>query len=168
MVTIGDVFSVVSLIFAICISTWALLLGSALLFRQRTDIAQQTIENRPWKSFFVGFALLLVVGTLGMGMVANPNPAVKLLGTFIVLGLLSIAAIGAAGLSQLIGARMQPMDPSLSAYRAIGRGAMIVVVAGLLPLVGWWVFTPIVLSVSLGAGLSALNARRHRSLVEAA
>jgi uncharacterized protein (DUF2062 family) len=54
---------------------------------------------------------------------------------------------------------MQPMDPSLSAYKAVGRGAAIVVVASLLPFVGWWVFMPIVLAVSLGSGIAALMAR---------
>lgn len=167
MVTIGDVFSVVALLLAVCFSAWALMLATTLLFSQKTQFAQRAIVTRPWRAFFGGFALLLVVGTIAFALAANPNPGVKLFGITILLMLLSVAAIGAGGLSSLVGERMQPMDPSLSAYKAVGRGAAIVVVATLLPFVGWWVFTPIVLSVSLGAGVAALIARQS-SVVEVA
>lgn len=159
MVTIGDVFSVVAAIFAICISAWALLLTMTLLFTQRSEAACRAIENRPWKAFLIGLAILAFFGTLSLGLLSNPAPGVKLAGMMLMLGLLSIASVGAGGLSLLAGRRMQPMDPSLSAYKAVGRGAAIVVVASLLPFVGWWVFTPIVLAVSLGSGVAALLAR---------
>lgn len=168
MVTIGDVFSVVSILFGVCLSTWALLLGSTLLFRQRTQTAQETIDRHPWKSFFFGLVILAFAGTISVAMVANPVPGIKLLGTMGVLALLSVAAIGAGGLAQLVGDRIRPMDPTLTPFRAVGRGAMILVVAGLLPLVGWWVFAPIVLAVSLGAGLFALVARPEGTMAEAA
>ena|SRR5687768_6524240 len=159
MVTIGDVFSVVAAIFAICISAWALLLTMTLLFTQRSEAACRHIETRPWKAFFVGFAILAFFGTLSLVLMGAANPGVKLSGVLLMLGLLSIASVGAGGLSLLAGRRMQPMDPSLSAYKAVGRGAAIVVIASLLPFVGWWVFTPIVLAVSLGSGIAALLAR---------
>ena len=130
-----------------------------LLFTQRSEAACQAIETRPWKAFFIGLAILVFFGTISLGLLGNPVPAVKLAGMMLMLGLLSVASVGAAGLSLLTGRRMQPLDPSLSAYKAVGRGAAIVVVASLLPFVGWWVFTPIVLAVSLGSGIAALMAR---------
>lgn len=159
MVTIGDVFSVVAALLAVCFSAWALMLATTLLFTNRTQIAQRAIVARPWRAFFGGLALMLIVGTFALALVANPLPLAKLFGIVILLALLSVAAIGAGGLSSLVGERMQPMDPSLSAYKAVGRGAAIVVGATLLPFVGWWVFTPIVLAISLGAGVSAIMAR---------
>ena len=164
MVTIGDVFSVVAAILAICVSAWAFMLTTALLFRQRTHIAQSDIEARPWRAFGIGLLLLLTIGVVSLGMIGNPIPGIKLMGTLLMLGLLSIAAVGGGGLAQLIGERMRPMDPALSAYGAIGRGAAIIVVAGLLPLVGWWVFAPVVLAVSLGSGVFALFARQQRTV----
>lgn len=161
MVTIGDVFSVVAAILAICASAWAFMLTTTLLFPQRTGNAHSAIEARPWRAFVVGLSLLLTFGFVSLAMIGNPIPGVKLLGTFLMLGLLSVAALGGGGLAQLIGERMRPMDPSLSAYGAVGRGAAIIVVAGLLPLIGWWVFTPIVLAISLGAGVSALLTRER-------
>jgi hypothetical protein len=160
MVTIGDVFSVIAAILAICGSAWALMLTTALLFRQRTLSSQLSIEGHPWRSFLIGFALLLTVGVVALGMVGNANPGIKLLGTMLTLGLLSVAAIGGGGLAQLIGERLRHLDPSLSPYAAVVRGAGIIVVAGLLPLVGWWVFMPIVLAISLGSGVSSLFARQ--------
>lgn len=166
MVTIGDVFSVVAALVAICASTWALILTMTLLFQRRIHTAQSVIEGRPWRAFLFGLALMLIVGTVGVGMLGNPVPGVKLFGMLITLAILSVAAVGAGGLSQLVGERMQPMDPNMSPYKAVGRGAGFVVVAGLLPFVGWWVFAPIVLIVSLGAGMMALMARSQSSPME--
>jgi hypothetical protein len=159
MVTIGDVFSVIAGILAICASAWALMLVMTLLFTHRSEAACRDIETRPWKAFFIGLAILVFLGTLSLALLGNPIPAIKLAGMVLMLALLSIASVGAGGLSLLIGRRMQPLDPSLSAYKAVGRGAAIVVVASLLPFVGWWVFMPIVLAVSLGSGVTALMAR---------
>ena len=164
MVTIGDVFSVIAGILAICASAWALMLVMTLLFTQRTEAACREIEYRPWKAFFIGLAILIFFGTIALGMMGNPVPAMKLSGIVLTLVLLSIAAVGAGGLSLLAGRRMQPLDSSLSAYRAVGKGAAIIVVAALLPFVGWWVFTPIVLAVSLGSGIAALFARAPSQL----
>lgn len=163
MVTIGDVFSVVAALFAVCLSSWALMLATTLLFPQKTRYAQTEITRRPWRAFLSGLLILLVAGTIGLAMAANPAPGVKLAGIMVLLAVLSVACVGAGGLSSLVGERMQPMDPSLSAYKAVGRGAAIVVGATLLPFVGWWVFTPIVLAVSFGAGLSALTTRHQES-----
>jgi len=163
MVTIGDVFSVVAALLTVCFSAWAVMLATTLLFTNRTQNAQRAIVARPWRAFFGGLALMLIVGTTALALAANPIPGIKLIGVMFLLALLSVAAIGAGGLSSLVGERMQPMDPSLSAYKAVGRGAAIVVGATLLPFVGWWVFTPIVLAISLGAGVSALMARTSAS-----
>ncbi|HRK20250.1 MAG TPA: hypothetical protein PLX06_00475 [Fimbriimonadaceae bacterium] len=167
MVTIGDVFSVIAAIFAVCLSSWALMLATTLLFPQKTQVAQNALTGKPWMSFFGGLILLIVGGGFGVALSANPIPGVKLFGAVILLALLSVAVVGAGGLSFLIGQRMQPMDPSLSAYKAVGRGAAIVVTATLLPFVGWWVFTPVVLAMSLGAGVSALLSRQP-SVIEVA
>ena len=168
MVTIGDVFTVVAAILAICVSAWAFMLTTALLFRRRTQIAQGAIESRPWKAFGIGSLILLTIGVASLRMIGDPIPGVKLIGTLLMLGLLSVAAVGGGGLAQLIGERMRPMDPALSAYGAIGRGAAIIVVAGLLPLIGWWVFAPVVLAISLGSGVTALSARERAAEISAA
>jgi hypothetical protein len=168
MVTIGDVFSVVAAILAICVSGWAMLLTTTLLFPNRARAAQASIERRPWRAFFVGLLVLIVPGTFALGMMSHPSPPIKLAGILLSLTLLSLAAVGASGLSQLVGERMKPMDPSLSAYRAVAKGAAIVIAAGLLPFVGWWVFLPIVLAVSLGSGLGSLFTGHGPAAPEAA
>lgn len=161
MVTIGDVFSVVAAVLAICASAWAFMLTTTLLFPTKTQSARTAIEARPWKAFLTGFGLLLTLGWFSLALVASVNPGAKLLGTILALALLSIAAVGGGGLAQLIGERLRPMDPALSAYGAVGRGAGIIVAAGLLPLIGWWVFVPIVLAVSLGSGVAVVFARKQ-------
>jgi hypothetical protein len=166
MVTIGDVFSVVSAIIAICVSAWAMMLAVTLLFTARAESARQELEGRPWKSFLIGLLTLSTLGVFSLGMIGAPMPAIKLAGLILSLGLLSIAAVGAGGLALMVGRRMQPLDPSLSAYRAVGRGAAILVAATLVPFVGWWVFGPIVLAASLGAGFSAVFNRAPRRLME--
>jgi hypothetical protein len=66
-----------------------------------------------------------------------------------------VTCVGAAGLSTLIASRLRAMG-DMNDYGATCRAATIVVTAGLLPLVGWFAVIPMVLSVSLGAGLAAI------------
>ena len=61
---------------------------------------------------------------------------------------------------------MMPLDPSLTAFRATSRGAALTLVCCLLPIVGWWVFMPAALAISLGAGALALMEHQSR-VVEA-
>ncbi len=158
MVVMGDVFAVVATLAGVCLSAWALLLVAGLMFPAKTRAARRVVEASPWSCVLIGLGLAAFV-VFAVALAANPNPGVKLAGTTMYLAVLCLGVVGGSGLSQLVGERIQPMDPTLAPYRALARGAGLIVVGGLLPLVGWFVFAPVTLIVSMGAGLRALFTR---------
>lgn len=163
MTTIGDSFAVVAILFGIGLTTWALVLASALIFPAKVAVAQEKYAYRPWAGFGVGVLMALTVGLVSLAMASLPIPLLKLLGTGGLLTLLAISAVGSAGLCQMMAQRIRVMEPSLSPYAALTRASMVVVIGGLFPILGWFLLGPILLLTSLGIGTQAILARAHAS-----
>ncbi len=160
MVAIGDVFSIVSIFLGLALSAWSLIIAMSLLFPGRVKRATDSLMEAPKKTFFRG-VLMLVVLVVSFFMVAGPNPLGKLLGWPIMLFMLAVATMGAGAISRTIGTRIQEMSTKpLSDYEALLRGAGFMVVAGILPVLGWLAFAPVVLITALGAGTVALKSPR--------
>lgn len=101
---------------------------------------------------------MLVVLVVSFFMVAGPNPVGKIVGLPLLLLTLTVATLGAGAISRTIGLRIQEMSTKpLSDYEALLRGAGFMVVAGILPILGWLAFAPVVLITALGAGTVALK-----------
>lgn len=158
-ITIGDALAVVGLVFGVCGSLWALVLGASLLFPSRAATAQTALA-RPWASFLWGLFAALTLGVLAVVLMATPTPPAKILGMALLGVLLGASAIGGAGLVHAAAGRIRELDPESSAFSALARGAGILVLSGLVPFLGWFGIAPIALLVSLGAGLRALLTRR--------
>jgi hypothetical protein len=158
-VAIGDVLAVVAAIFAICGSAWALLVISSVIFGNRTRHAQTAIESRPWRCLGIGVSIVAVFGFMAVVLAAQPNPAFKLFGTTIYLAIFGIAVVGGGGLATLIARKMLPLDSALTPFQALTRGSGILVLAGLFPMLGWFVVGPLSLLISVGAGVHARLAR---------
>lgn len=156
---IGDVLAITAGLAAICASAWALMVGVAVMFSHRTRHACRVVERNGWSTLAIGLPIALVGGFLSVALVGAPNPLAKLIGTAIYLALLSIAVVGAGGLATFVGRKIEPLDPSVSPFKALSRGAAILVLGCLLPLFGWFLFAPALLVMSIGAGVRALVAK---------
>ncbi len=158
--TQGDVIAVIAGILLWTVSGWCLVLGSATLFRDKTRLARDAAESAPWRVLLFG-ALIVAVGVFVGSALSNiPNGLTRLLGFSAFLGLFALGLIGAAGVATLVGERLRHMDANLSPYAALSRGTVVLVVGCLFPLLGWLVFAPILLFVSVGAGVRALWVHR--------
>jgi hypothetical protein len=155
---IGDVLGTTFLVLAVCVSLWALLVGIALVFRESAASARGRLEARPGHALAVGALVGLVAGGLGTVFANLPNGLVKLIGWALLLGLTALAALGGGGMALLVGARIQDASPRLSPFGALGRGAGLLIAAGLVPLLGWFLVVPLSLLAALGAGASAVFA----------
>ena len=167
MTTIGDSFSIVAILMGIGFTTWALILAASLLFNGRANMAKERYEKRPWVGFGLGVLMVLTVGLISLVLAQLPNPLLKLMGTTGLMLLLAISSLGSAGLCQLVALRIRNLEPTLSPYAALTRAAMLVVVAGFFPVLGWFFVGPILFITSLGIGVQALVART-RPVVEGA
>jgi hypothetical protein len=160
MLTLGDVLAIVASLTLICVSMWALVMGVSVLFPDRVARARDTLILRPWRTFWVGLLSTFIGVTFGIAMINLPNPLIKILGTALLLAVLAVGAMGAGGLAQVAAERVQQLDEKLSAYQAQSRGALFIIVSGLVPFLGWFLVAPIVLILGIGAGTQVLRGRR--------
>lgn len=154
MLIIGDVFAIIASIVFICLSIWATILASSLLFSNKVKHAQTSFETKPGAVFGIGFAILLF--TVVTYSVMFPFPLLRLVGTAGLALVLSIGLMGAGGLAKVLGNRISPLDPNVSEFKNLARGAGLMVVLTLVPIVGWFFLTPLMIIMSLGAGFMSL------------
>lgn len=158
-ITIGDVLTVVATVLGTAVSAWALTICAALLFTRRTDAAHAALRQSLAKCFVVGlfatFALLFVSSALA----SLALPVAKLAGVFGFAATLALAAVGSAGLARLVANRIMRHDPEVSAYSALTRGAGLLVAAAAFPVLGFFVITPLLIVLSVGAGTIAIVTR---------
>jgi len=168
MLTLGDVFSVVAFLSAIAFCSWALLVALSLVFDQKVARAQDMIQGGPWRCLGAGLFWLVLGGGLGLVLANAPLPITKALGVGIILFLLGVMALGLAGLVGQMSDRVRALDPNVSEYAAISRGALFVVLPGFLPILGWIGIGPVLLVMGLGAGMKSMLKRRQVVIAEVA
>lgn len=151
-----DVYIVVYSLLGILICLPALLMALNLLMPQITSRIETRLERTPGKSFFLGVpvtaAFLLwiaITANVPLGLVRGT----AFLAAFIGMGL---GTLGAAGMSRLLAKRITLLaSPNSQAMNWL-RGAVVYELACLFPLVGWFLFAPIVGITVLGAAVFGL------------
>ncbi len=159
--TIGDVLAMIAGVSALCFSVWSLLMGGTLLFPARAETARTRLENTPLHALGTGVLMVAVGGAGGLVLINQPNGLLKLFGWVLLLGLLTMGALGGTGFVLLAGERARQFDAELSTFTACRRGAALIVVAALTPLVGWFLVAPLLIISSLGAGLYSFLRRKE-------
>jgi hypothetical protein len=118
-------------------------------------------ETMPGRSFVLGainlvffFGVAVVLSRIGEGIGGFFGGLFSLMALFIALALLLLLTMGLSGLARLISERGSD-SPPLSTGRLF-RSAVLLVAAGLAPLAGWFILTPLALSIGLGATIITL------------
>jgi len=142
-------------------SAWALLIGSALIFRKRAEISYSLIKYAPFRSFVIGLAMLFLIGFVSLAFLAAPLPIAKFIGYSGLLVAFTLAAIGGGGLVLFTAERLRQYDSRLRPFVALNRGAMLIVASGLVPLLGIFVIFPAVLAMGIGCAVQALFMRNE-------
>lgn len=164
--TIGDVLAAIAAIFAIGATWAAAILLVALAFPARAERAQEKLVSSPGASLARGLGVtvlfLLVAGALGR----HPVGPVRLIAALLWAGLGLLTALGSAGIARLLGERIQAAGSSLPPFAALTRGTIVYVIAGFLPVIGWFLLAPIALLLSVGSAAAALRPLSVRPLTE--
>jgi hypothetical protein len=150
--TIGDVLATIAVLSGLGACSWAVMMGVAMLFPGRCGSAKNLIADSFRTSFFIGALLMATLGLASVVLLSLPLPGGKLLGWLMMVLLLATAAIGAGGIAMLGSERIKAMDPGMSDFAALSRGAMITFLIGLMPILGWFFAAPVMLTLSLGTG----------------
>jgi hypothetical protein len=127
-----------------------LVLLPALLPRhvQRTKLI---VQKSPGRAFLIGLVNALFFGVL-IAIFLQGAELGGLIAAIILLALLMVTAVGLAGLSQIVQGRLYPDGGSVKVGM---KTAVLLIAAGLLPFLGWFVLTPALLLISLGAAITA-------------
>ena len=152
----ADVYIVVYSLLGILICLPALLMALNLLMPRITTRIETRLEKTPGKSFFLGVPVTAAF-LLWIAITANvPLGVVRgsaFVAAFIGMGL---GTLGAAGMSRLLAKRVTLLaNPSSEALNWL-RGAVIYELACLFPIVGWFLFAPIVGITVMGAAVFGL------------
>ncbi len=137
----------------------------SLLFPGTADRVRTVLLAHPVRSFLVGlvnfFFPVAVAGLLAqlVGKVGGLEIVFAIL-AFLILGWLTVLVLaGVAGIVSLLRERMGAGNQNN--VRGMMWASLLLVLAALVPFVGWFVFTPIALLTGLGAAVFALF-RRER------
>lgn len=150
-----DVYIVVYSLLGILICLPALLLVLNLLMPQVTSRIEMRLEQTSGKSFVLGVPvtavfLLFIAITVNIPGIGQAS---AFLAGFIGMGL---GTLGAAGMAHLLARRVKLLaNPSSEALNLL-RGAVLYELACLFPLVGWFLFAPIVGITVIGAATFGL------------
>lgn len=161
--TLGDVLAAVSIIvttgFAVL---WAMIL-SALLFPKRTTAVASDIESHPWKCVLAGTFFGVPLVLIGLVLFQIPNPLARILGVFVFLVVLLLAAAGSGGLARLVGQRISSHSKLTSPFASISLGSFLIAGSAILPLVGWFLIAPLFTLCALGAGVRGSMSHKKES-----
>ncbi|PID84981.1 MAG: hypothetical protein CSA11_07895 [Chloroflexi bacterium] len=158
----AETIALIFLIPAAMITLISLLVAVTYLWPQRSNQASQALDKSPGRSFIIGFVNLLFFGILATFLLQQEEFA-GLLALILILILAGIAGLGMGGFLLLLTTRIFPQAEDL--WKARLKTAVLLILALSAPILGWFIFTPLLLILSLGAGITALF-RRAKPQVE--
>jgi hypothetical protein len=137
----------------------ALFSALILLLPGPVQQARTNLESHPWRSIFLGFLNIFGVGIIValLQTLANQvwefQPAFNALGVLFVVYLAVPTLIGLSAVIVLMGDRLgKTRRPFFTGL----RGGGLLLLACLTPLIGWFVFTPLVLAACIGSVITIL------------
>ena len=152
----ADVDIVVYSLLGILICLPALLVALNLLMPKITNRIETRLEQTPGKSFFLGVpvtaAFLLwiaIASNVPLGLVQGSAFLVGFIG-------MGLGTLGAAGMSRLLAKRVTILAKPNSEAMNLLRGSVIYELSCLFPIVGWFLFAPIVGITVIGAAVFGL------------
>ncbi len=154
--SMADISAIFATLLALGIAFPGMLTAWWLLFPQTVRRAQLRFTRTPGRCFALGLLTLLFLAVPLALLFAIPGPG-QLVASVLLFALLGIATIGAAGIAAVMGERLATRaGGALSPLAAFLRGAIALELAAAFPLVGWFIFIPVAIVISLGATTFAL------------
>jgi hypothetical protein len=149
----GEIIGLTLVIIAISITLIAFLTLMPFLIPQRTERVRAIIHTMPGRSFIVGLVNFIFFFVVAAIFAQGGGEIGRLLGGVILLVLTALAAIGLGGMLLIVRQRIYPDDKAEVGVNVTARTAVLLVLAALTPIIGWFVLTPILLLISLGAAI---------------
>lgn len=154
------VLLVVVLLSAVGIIAMMILIGALL-----PDVGRHTqaaVQRSPWRSFFVGlintifvFGVVAILSNIGSDLLG-------LLAALILAAFAFVMTLGLSGVVSLLGHRLSQMQQSdMSPLHQTIWSTLILEFACVLPFIGWFLVTPILMMISFGGAVLAWRNRKQ-------
>ncbi|GAB4415380.1 MAG: hypothetical protein Kow002_00380 [Anaerolineales bacterium] len=167
---LNRVFELLILILLGGVSLLAFFSSLLLLLPKPVARTQAVLNRQGGKSILLGFFNFAFFGLIVGGCIWVAERAGGLVaGIFIFIGgalLLALVALTVIGLVALANLLSERIDNELSPFKHILRGGTILILAGLAPYIGWFIFTPLAVWAGLGAAIQALLSRKNMTPAE--
>ena len=151
----AEVYTVTFILIGVLLSLPALLVALNLLYPKLTERIEVRLEKTPRRSFVMGLPIPAVFLSLGIPLVSTGGPA-QAMGIIILVIFMGLGSLGGAGMSRLLGKRLNELGQPKSKLISLVRGAVVYEMACLVPLVGWFLFIPLAGITLIGATTFAL------------
>ena len=147
----GEILGVIILTLLGGLALAALLTVLLHLLPQQVQKTRTILESSPKRAFVVGLVNFIFFGLLAT-FGAERRELLQLIAVLIVLTLLGLSAVGLTAVTHLLRQRMYDSRTVNDTFKT----AVLLIAAGLSPVVGWFVLTPLTLLTSLGAVIISL------------
>lgn len=162
----ADVYTVTFILIGMLISLPGLLIGLNILLPNLTQRIEIRIAEKPGRNLFIGIPITAAFA-LWVALASSTGSGVLRGSAFLMVGLwMALGTIGAAGLARLLGKRLVPLSSPSSELTHLLRGALVFEFACLFPLVGWFVFAPIIGVMLVGAAVSSLRRKEMPIVID--
>jgi len=165
------------MIMADILKWFLLILGVMLVFLSYWVVAEALFPRfvlrthecykRPVKLTLIGLAINTPVNLLGILLLNQNNPAVKLFGAVFVGVPIVLGLLGSSGLAQRVGHGLPTPGDAAQPWRRVLRGGSVLTLTFLLPIVGWFVILPWTLISGFAAALSSFKSRPAETVAAA-
>lgn len=153
----ADVFAVFGTLLALGIAFPGMLTTWWLFFPRTVQGARLRVSKTPGRCLVFGGVVTFMLALPIAVLLALPGGIGQLLGVIAIIALLGYGSLGAAGMAAELGIRLQDRSQSgLSASGAFVRGAVLLELAAIFPVIGWFIFIPLAVIASIGASTFAL------------
>ncbi len=152
----ADVFSIALSVVGLFLALQGLWLGVRALAPVAFEAAHDELRARRLPAFLVGLVVtaLTLVLAVALSKAGGPGQAFALL---VLGGWLMVASLGVSALATVVGERLPSPVDARRPWRRTVRGGLVLELAFLFPLVGWFVLLPLSLITGVGAALRTLR-----------
>lgn len=164
----ANVLTVVYMALLWIVTQTAGMLFIRLLFPQASARAQEALIRRPLRSFLLGAFFWTVSLVLLIVLLRTKASGLQMLGWLAAGPAFAASLLGGAGFCSLAADRLEEASPGASLLKRLLLSGLTISLAGLIPLIGWFLVTPLCGLLCVGAGLQAFLTRGLRPAGECA
>ncbi len=154
--TMSTLFSIISVVLGLGLSLTAIAVLTQALFPEWVARSERRVTQKPFRTFLLGLLLGVILVGISSAFLENGSGPIKFFGAVVLTATFGLAFAGTAGVVHWIGSRLPSPADEDRPWKAIIRGWVVLFLASLAPLLGWFFLLPVALLLGLGGAVCGL------------